>query len=65
VFLPAIAFWHFIPVYSSIVLPSTWLMRDMPPTERPSRPLWDALSPLLWIFPFTVYLVMLMLLLAH
>ncbi len=65
VLLPLIAFWHFIPVYSSIVLPPTWLMRDMPPTERPSRPLWDALSPLLWIFPFTVYLVLLMLLLAH
>jgi hypothetical protein len=59
-------FWAFIPVYSSMVLPPSWLIQATPvPTERQSTPAWrDALKPMLWLIPFTVYLVVFLLIIS-
>ena len=62
--VPLLAFWQFIPVYSSIVLPPTWYIRPFPSASKPSCPWWDGLSPLLWIFPFIAYLVLVMIIMA-
>jgi len=51
------SFWVFILVYSSIVLPPSWLIDTTPfPLPAPQTPAWrDALKPLVWLIPFTVY----------
>lgn len=60
-----IAFWQFIPVYSSMMLPSTWVLDITPPPTAPSdSPLRDALRPLLWLIPFMGYLLIALLLLT-
>ncbi len=53
--------WVFIPVYSSMVLPPAWLIETTPaPDIQPTIPAWlDALKPMLWLFPFTVYVMIL------
>ncbi|MBI9048746.1 MAG: hypothetical protein JEZ00_04990 [Anaerolineaceae bacterium] len=52
--------WAFIAVYSSMLLPSAWLIAKIPPRSKPSGSgFWSALKPLLWIFPFTIYLFIL------
>jgi hypothetical protein len=56
-FLVLVAFWQFILVYSSMVLPSAWIIQQAPPSLHPARPWRDALLPLAWGIPFTVYLV--------
>ncbi|MBC8505437.1 MAG: hypothetical protein ISR58_01210 [Anaerolineales bacterium] len=55
--------WAFISVYSSMVLPPSWLIATTPaPTERPSGPAWrQALKPMLWLIPFAIYLLIFML----
>ena len=59
------SFWAFIPVYSSIVLAPAWLIETAPPAPQPALPAWrDALKPLLWLIPFLVYLLILILFLG-
>ncbi len=51
-------FWAFIPVYSSMVLAPSWLIDRAPPQPPGAAPPWlDALKPLLWLFPFALYLL--------
>ncbi len=58
------AFWVFIPVYSPLVLPPAWVIASAPQPERPSIPAWrEALKPLLWLIPFGLYILVLMLIL--
>lgn len=58
VLLGLLAFWQFIPVYSSMVLPPSWLVEMIPAQPPPPTPAWrDALRPMLWLFPFTIYLL--------
>jgi hypothetical protein len=53
--------WLFIPVYSSILLPPAWLVATTEPPEHPTGSAWRAaLKPLLWLLPFTVYVIVLM-----
>ncbi|MBN2005758.1 MAG: hypothetical protein JXA21_20545 [Anaerolineae bacterium] len=56
-------FWVFISVYSSLLLPSSWLIATIPvPTDLLHTPAWrDALKPLLWLIPFALYLLVFML----
>ncbi len=50
--------WAFISVYSSMLLPSTWLIAQTDPPARPTSPAWRAaLKPMLWLIPFTIYLL--------
>lgn len=59
------AFWQFIPVYSSMLLPPTWLIDSLPPSPAPGGAVWrDALRPLLWLMPFTGYVLVFVLLLG-
>jgi hypothetical protein len=63
ILLVLIAFWQFIPVYSSIVLPPAWILADTEPTSR--QPRWRrGLLPLLWLLPFFIYLVLVMLVIS-
>ena len=56
VFTVLAAFWQFIPVYSSMVLPASWILESIPP--NPEKPRWRrGLLPLLWLIPFTIYLI--------
>jgi hypothetical protein len=56
--LTILAFGYFILVYSSLLLPSAWLIAETPRPEPPYPSAWrDALKPLLWLIPFTVYLI--------
>jgi hypothetical protein len=65
VLLALLAFWQFIPVYSSMVLPPTWLIETIPPSPPLPRSAWhDALRPLLWLIPFTIYALALVILLG-
>jgi hypothetical protein len=55
-------FWLFIPVYSPMVLPPAWLVSTMDTPEQPTGSAWRAaLKPMLWLFPFTLYLLIVML----
>lgn len=55
------AFWQFIPVYSSIVLPPTWILDHTDPPLDPTKKHWSrALLPLLILIPFSIYLVLVM-----
>lgn len=55
--------WAFIAVYSSMVLPAAWIIEGMPPDdEYPQGKAWQsALKPMLWLIPFSGYLLVLML----
>lgn len=65
VLLAALAFWQFIPVYSSMVLPPAWVIDQLPSPPKPPISAWrDALRPLLWLIPFAVYVIALLFLLA-
>lgn len=56
------AFWQFIPVYSSMVLPPGWILENALPAQEPGKKHWlRALLPLLLLLPFTIYLLLLML----
>jgi len=56
-FLLGIAFWQFILVYSSIVLPPAWVIENSVPHDTQQKPIRDALLPLLWVFPYSVFAV--------
>jgi hypothetical protein len=65
--LAALAFWQFIPVYSSMVLPPAWVLEGaIPGSTRPvtGESGWhawlDVLSPLLWLVPYTIYVIIIM-----
>jgi hypothetical protein len=59
VFLLLVAFWQFIPVYSSMLLPGVWLLDDVRQTSVNRATRW--LRPLWWLIPFTIYLITVML----
>jgi hypothetical protein len=53
-----LAFWQFIPVYSSLLLPPAWILETVHPKPSLREPRWTrGLLPLLWLIPFTIYLV--------
>jgi hypothetical protein len=60
-FLAALAFWQFIPVYSSMVLPPAWVLEgqgaglQLPEAGR--RAWVDVLVPLVWLAPYTIYVI--------
>ena len=59
------AFWQFIPVYSSLVLPPALLLENALPVPEPGKKRWlRSLLPLLILIPFTIYLILLMFLLG-
>ena len=65
VLLALFAFWQFIPVYSSMVLPPAWLIGTAPPSTKLSRAAWrDALRPLIWLIPFIIYVLALIIFLG-
>lgn len=65
-FLLFIAFWEFILVYSSMILPAAWVISAAAAADRPPHRLWrDALLPLGWLFPYTVYLVLVLIAIGH
>ena len=56
-----IAFWQFIPVYSSMVLPPAWILDAGIPEEHQGDKCWRrGLKPLLTLVPFLVYLILFM-----
>jgi len=65
-FLLLIAFWEFILVYSSMILPVAWVIAAASPVDLPPRRLWrDALLPLGWLLPYTIYLVLVLIAIGH
>jgi uncharacterized membrane protein len=67
VFLAALAFWQFIPVYSSMVLPPAWVIGTLPAPGAESkgiRAFLAALTPLLWLIPYTVYVIVVLVIIA-
>ena len=59
--LALVAFWQFIPIYSSLVLPAAWVLDHADPAAGPEKKGWlRAFFPLLLLIPFTVYLIVLM-----
>jgi len=59
------AFWQFIPVYSSILLPPAWVLESsLAPAESAKKRWRRAFLPLLLLIPFTLYLLVLMLILG-
>ena len=60
------AFWQFIPVYSSIVLPPAWVLESsLPPAESGKKHWRRAFLPLLLLIPFSLYLLLLMLAIGY
>lgn len=54
--------WAFIPVYSSMLLPPAWLIATSTAPPQPEQsPFVDALKPLGWLIPFTLYLIVFLL----
>ena len=65
-FLLLIAFWEFIPVYSSMILPAAWVIAVTPMPDPPPQRRWrDALLPLAWLLPYTVYLVLVLIAIGY
>ncbi len=72
VFLAGLAFWQFIPVYSSMVLAPAWVLDAAarctvePAVSRPAR-FAPGLKPFAWLAIFTVYLLVVLVVmgLAH
>jgi hypothetical protein len=61
-----IAFWQFIPVYSSIVLPPAWILEAGLPAKPDHNPRWrQALLPLLALLPFLIYLTVFILIISQ
>ena len=60
-----LAFWQFIPVYSSMVLPPALILGAAQQEVPQSKPSWRrGLLPLLWMIPFTIYLLVLILIMG-
>jgi len=57
--LIGLAFWQFMLVYSSMVLPPAWVLAAAAPADLPPAraKLWHGLKPLLWMVPYGAYLV--------
>lgn len=56
--LGTIAFWQFIPIYSSMLLPPSLVMNTTVPATRAAGPVRrDAVRPLLWLFPIMGYVL--------
>jgi len=55
IFLLAVGIWQFIPVYSSMLLPSAWLLHDIRTSSIRRTTRW--LQPLWWLIPYTIYLI--------
>ena len=56
------AFWQFIPVYSSIILPPAWVLETSEPVKRAGKKRWGrAFLPLLLLIPFSIYLILVIL----
>ena len=65
-FLLSIAFWEFILVYSSLILPAAWVISTAFAPDPPPKRRWqDALLPLAWLLPYTVYLVLVLIAIGH
>jgi hypothetical protein len=65
-FLLFIAIWEFIPVYSSMILPAAWVLSAASTPDPPPHHCWrDALLPLGWLLPYTVYLVLVLIAIGH
>jgi hypothetical protein len=66
IFLFGLAFWQFIPVYSSMVLPPAWVLSAGEPAPAEFRParLLPGLKPLVWLLPYTAYLLVVLVLMA-
>jgi len=63
--LLALAYWEFIPVYSSMVLPAALLVNVNKRPSLPAYPAWvDAILPLPWLIPYTIYIVILLVILS-
>ena len=63
---PLIAFWQFIPVYSSMVLPPAMILDSALPAPEPGKKRWwRAFRPLLLLAPFSLYLIILMLVIGY
>ncbi len=59
--LLALAFWEFIPVYASMVMPPALVADQNKREPAPAYPAWrDALSPLLWLIPYAIYLLIIL-----
>lgn len=59
IFLLVVAVWQFIPVYSSMLLPSAWLLDDERQTSVRYGTRW--MRPLWWLVPYSIYLVVVLL----
>lgn len=65
VLYPSVMFWLFILVYSSMVIPSSWIIALTPPPPKPNIPAWkDALRPWVWLVPYVIYLLILLLVIS-
>lgn len=65
VMMAGMIFWQFILVYSSMVLPPAWVLDRTPRPGPFPWPAWlDGLRPLLWLIPFTAYLVIVLLIIG-
>ena len=59
------AFWQFIPVYSSIVLPPAWILDHTDLPQEQTKKHWSrAFLPLLILIPFSIYLVLIMVIIS-
>lgn len=59
------AYWQFIPVYSSIVLPPAWVLESNLAPEESGKKRWGkAFLPLILLVPFSLYLIILMIILG-
>lgn len=64
VLLIALAFWEFIFVYSSMLLPSAWVIATTPAPVANGHGGRDALRPLLWTIPYLGYTILVLLILS-
>lgn len=61
--LLVLGFWQFVVLYSPIYLVIYWTFDYLPVSEKEKKKTgWDALKPLLWIFPYSIYFLILFLL---
>lgn len=61
ILMPLAMFWQFIPVYSSIVLPPAWVLDFGLDGVHPANPKpLKGFLPLLWMIPFTIYLIIIL-----
>lgn len=65
ILMPLAMFWQFIPVYSSIVLPPAWILELGQDRDLPAKPrLLKGFLPLLWMAPFLLYVIFIMILIS-